>query len=91
MVVVANLLSGPQAKLGRRVVDRTGISGEFDMKLEFDFYADDPRNPNRLALTEPLGVSLFRAIEEQWGLKLTASKDNVTVLVVDSASPPTEN
>ena len=91
MVVVTSLLRGPQAKLGRRVVDRPGISGEFDMKLEFDFSADDRRNPNRQTLNEPLSVTLFRTIEEQWRLKLTASKDTVTVLVVDEDSPPTEN
>jgi uncharacterized protein (TIGR03435 family) len=91
MLVVADLLSSPQTKLGRPVVDRTGIPGYFDMQLEFDFYADESRNPDRQAIAEPLSASLITAIQEQWGLKLVSAKDSVTVLVVDAASPPTDN
>jgi uncharacterized protein (TIGR03435 family) len=78
--------------LGREVVDRTGLSGTFDVDLlylpEFpvggvspDRLAFDPRFQGRPGLTT--------ALREQLGLKLESSRGPVDVLVIDSVERPT--
>jgi uncharacterized protein (TIGR03435 family) len=64
---------------GRFVVDRTGLTGLFDLDFEFtpDQSADTP------------GASLFTALQEQLGLKLDAQRAPVEVLVIDSVAQPT--
>jgi uncharacterized protein (TIGR03435 family) len=84
MTVLADMLSSePLTGLGRIVVDRTGIPGEFNLVLDYPF--PPPATPE-------LGVpSLFTAIQEQLGLKLEPAKGTRTVLVIDDTKPPTEN
>ena len=63
------------------VSDQTGLKGEYDFKL--DYATDD--NPET-------GRSISRALQEQLGLKLEATKGPVEVLVIDSVNrTPTEN
>jgi uncharacterized protein (TIGR03435 family) len=69
--------------LGRPVVDRTALTGDFDLDLAF--------NPG-IGLSAAPGddtVSIFVAIEEQLGLRLESDKAPVKVLVIDSAQLPT--
>jgi bla regulator protein BlaR1 len=67
---------------GRTVVDRTGLTGRFDITLSY-------ANPNAVAAG---GVSeapeLFTALQEQLGLKLEATRGPVEVLVIDGAQHP---
>ena len=78
---LADHLSGPLYQLGRQVVDRTGLKGNYDFTLEWA--ASDSDAP---------GQSLFTALQEQLGLKLEAQRSSVDVLVVDSMEKaPTEN
>ena len=70
--------------IDRPVVDRTGITGRFDFRL--DWTPDEM--PSDAADAPP---SLLKAIEEQLGLKLTATRAMVDVLVVDSAVKPPPN
>jgi uncharacterized protein (TIGR03435 family) len=70
---------------GRTVVDRTGITGEFN----YDIRCAPLNNPiGAESLSEP---SLFTALQEQLGLKLEASRAPVQVLVIDRAERPTDN
>jgi uncharacterized protein (TIGR03435 family) len=85
MTLVANMLSAQVTNLGRPVVDRTGLAGEWDFDLEVSFA---PPNPNATDTTAP---SLFVALQEQLGLKLEPGRATVNVLVVDKAQAPTEN
>lgn len=73
------------SSLDRPFVDRTGLSGNFDVNLEWTSSVDVGLQPsdNR--------VSLFTALEEQLGLKLRPAKSLAEVLIVDAAEPPTEN
>jgi len=89
MEVLAQMLSRPGVALGRPVVDRTDLSGEFDFDFEYQFNRQAPNGGP--APADPLAPSLFTALQEQLGLKLESSKGTVESIVVDSEERPTEN
>lgn len=64
---------------GRYVVDKTGLSGSYDLELEF--------TPDQSPDTT--GPSLFTAMQEQLGLKLDSQRAPVEVLVIDRLERPT--
>jgi bla regulator protein BlaR1 len=69
--------------LMRPVLNRTGLEGIYNIRLDFaplEGVGDDTPAP-----------SLFTAIQEQLGLKLEATKGPVEVLVIDSAEKPDAN
>jgi uncharacterized protein (TIGR03435 family) len=68
---------------GRIVVDRTGLAGRYDLKLQW--------TPDDVAAAEGSPPSLFTALEEQLGLRLKAAKEPVPVLVIDHVEPPSPN
>lgn len=78
----------------RPVVDKTGLKGLYDIKLQ---WTPDPGltaapTPGGVPSTAaPLGPSLFTAIEDQLGLRLEAGKGPLPVLVIDSVQKPSEN
>jgi uncharacterized protein (TIGR03435 family) len=69
-----------EMQLGRPVLDRTGLQGEFDFKVE---YATND-NPD-------VGASIFTAVQDQLGLKLEATKGPLEMLVIDHAEKPSAN
>jgi uncharacterized protein (TIGR03435 family) len=85
--VTMEVLTGElAAATGRAVVNRTGLTGEFDFDLR---YAADLNTLADLdAVTTP---ELTTAVQEQLGLRLQASRGPVEVLVVDQVMMPTEN
>lgn len=97
MASLAQLLS---QQLGRTVVDKTGIAGNFDIELQWTpepgqgvgpFGGAMPPPPDAVAPVDSNGPTIFTAIQEQLGLKLDSAKGPVDIIVVDSASKPTEN
>lgn len=82
MSSVANSLS---YQLHRTVLDRTGLSGKFD--LSFSWLT--PYGPD--ASRESSESSLLTALREQLGLKLQSAKGPVEVLVVNHLEMPSEN
>jgi uncharacterized protein (TIGR03435 family) len=77
--------------LNRTVIDKTGLTGMFDFHLEF---APDDLTPGITAAgdgSDPLGPSIFAALQEQLGLKLEAGKGPVELLVIDHVQKPSEN
>jgi uncharacterized protein (TIGR03435 family) len=83
-------------RLDRPVIDATGIPGRFDLKLNWspDETQSNPEmpNPNQPpAAADETRPSIFRALEEQLGLRLEGRKAPVEILVVDRAERPTEN
>jgi uncharacterized protein (TIGR03435 family) len=88
------------ANVDRPVIDRTGLTGRFDVRLEF-VRDNIPAGPARLngvdvpSLPDPpadtAGPSIFTAVQEQLGLKLSPEKGSVEVLIVDHAEKATEN
>jgi bla regulator protein blaR1 len=84
--LLANLLSRP-------VYDRTNLTGNFDIQLDYtpDQMPQIPPGvtlPPGLTLPSPDGPSLNTALEEQLGLKLDATRGPVDVLVIDSVAQP---
>jgi uncharacterized protein (TIGR03435 family) len=68
--------------LGRAVIDKTGLKGKFDFKLEWT--PDEAR-------TDGEGSSIFTALQEQLGLKLENTRGMVDIVVVDRLEKATEN
>lgn len=73
--------------LDRNVVDKTGLTSFYDITLKWQ----DGAGAVESGLQDGSSPSLFTALQEQLGLKLTNSKGPVDVLVVDKASRPEEN
>jgi uncharacterized protein (TIGR03435 family) len=63
------------------VVNQTGIEGVFDLALQWS--PESTPTDNR--------PSIFTAVQEQLGLRLTAERAPIEVLVIDHAEPPSEN
>jgi uncharacterized protein (TIGR03435 family) len=82
---------------GRIVMDKTGLTGNYDFTLMWtpdQMPQRPPGAPEPLingVPIDPNGPSLFTAIQEQLGLKLDSQRGQVTVLVIDRAEHPTEN
>ena len=64
--------------VGRPVVDRTGLAGNFEMQLRF---APDLRDIGR--------GSIFAALPEQLGVRLEAARGPIETIVIESARLPT--
>ena len=68
------------------MLDQTGLTGWFEFTL--DWAVDDAADTNGAA-TRP---SIFTAVQEQFGLKLSATKGPAEMIVVDRADKvPTDN
>jgi bla regulator protein BlaR1 len=77
---------------GRPVVDRTGLTGIYDLELTWTPEAPPAGRDGGLPPgVDPNGPSVFTALQEQLGLKLEATTGPVEVLVIDSADRPTPN
>jgi uncharacterized protein (TIGR03435 family) len=77
----------------RPIVDRTGLSGDYVVSLEFlgEPAAGSPQGAPAPAASPPPGdaASLFTALQEQLGLKLDARREPTEVLMIDSVEQPT--
>lgn len=81
-------LAGDIARTVRRsVIDKTGLTGTYDLHLE---WIDAPLNdiPNPETSDRP---SIFTAVTEQLGLKLESAKGPVEVIVIDRMERPSRN
>jgi len=70
------------ANLHRPVLDKTGLTGSYDYKLE---WAREDAASNSDA------PSIFAALQEQLGLRLEAMKAPVETMVIDRVEKPSEN
>ena len=75
----------------RNVIDKTGLKGVYDFRLEYSHEGLRPL-PGAPASIPGNAPSLFTAVQEQLGLKLEAAKEPIDVLVVDQINKtPTDN
>jgi uncharacterized protein (TIGR03435 family) len=71
--------------LDRPVIDRTGLTGRFDVDVEY-------AAPDVPDTADASGrVSIFTALQEQLGLRLQPEDVPMEVLIVDSIARPTDN
>jgi uncharacterized protein (TIGR03435 family) len=86
MALFAGTTLSVRLDLDRPVIDKTGLQGIFDLHLEFGA-------PNSLPVgaAADMSPSIFTALQEQLGLKLSPDKGPVDVLVVDHVERPSEN
>jgi bla regulator protein blaR1 len=85
------------ARLGRPVVDKTGLKGNYAFKLHWtpdQSEQENLRQAGEMVPPEPAdsdGPSLATAVQDQLGLKLQPNTEPVEVLVIDRAQEPAEN
>jgi len=68
-------------RLDRTVIDNTGLTGEYDLSLEWG--ADETADSSL--------PSIFTALQEQLGLRLESTKGPVEVIVINHVERPSEN
>ena len=81
--------------LDRPVVDQTGLTGKYDFQCKFtpddsQFNGHPPKLPPETDTTES-SPNLFDAMQQQLGLKLSAEKTAVDVLVIDHVEKHSDN
>lgn len=95
MAMLAQHLS---QQLGRTVIDKTGLAGDYDFNLTWTpepgqgggpFGGSLP--PEVLPAADSTGPTIFTALQEQLGLKLESQKGPVPVVVIEQIEKPSEN
>jgi uncharacterized protein (TIGR03435 family) len=84
-------------RLGRAVVDKTGLTGNYAFTLRWTPDASEEARlttegvPEPPSSDPPASVALTTAVQEQLGLQLEPHIEPVQVLVVDHAEQPSDN
>jgi uncharacterized protein (TIGR03435 family) len=81
---LSDLASAIADAVGRKIIDKTGLTGSADITLKWTDDVDAQQGG-------PNVISIFTALEEQLGLKLRSSKGPVDTLVIDHVEMPSEN
>jgi uncharacterized protein (TIGR03435 family) len=84
-------LTGPVTRVDRPVVDKTGLTGTFNLSLEFAPEINAPLPPGASFQPDPDGPTFFQALQEQLGLKLSPEMGSISVFVVDHVEEPSPN
>ena len=83
---ISRLIGWLQMRVDRPVVDRTGLTGNYAIRLEVPRLA--PAEPGAL----PSGTAdIVTAVREQLGLSLVRRTEPTTVLMIDHVEMPTPN
>jgi bla regulator protein blaR1 len=86
-------------ELGRVVIDKTDLTGEYDYALEYTpepgqggpESIGQPPDPIPQPHPETSGPSIFTALQEQLGLRLASQRGRVEIVVIDSVQKPSAN
>ena len=87
-------------QLGRRVIDKTELTGKYDFTLEWAPEPGQggleaiglPSDPNlKPPPVDPNRPSIFTALQEQLGLRLDSAKGPVDMILIESAEKPSAN
>jgi len=94
-VPIDRLVQPLSRMLARTVIDKTGLTGKYDITLEWG-QDEGPAAPAASdsplpAASDAQGPSIFTALQQQLGLKLDSQKGPVEVMVIDRAEKPSEN
>jgi hypothetical protein len=97
IVAVAQWSDFAGVRDGRPVVDKTGLRGFFNFKLQWspEGLPPQPLGPDGagpVAPSDPSGQpSLFTALQEQMGLRLESQTAPIEFIVIENIERPTEN
>jgi uncharacterized protein (TIGR03435 family) len=93
---IAQLARSLTDRLRRTVVNKTGLTGNYDIDLKWS--ADEAEFPGGKWTSDseepepdPAGPSLFAALQQQLGLKLVPNKGQTLVLIIDHLESPSAN
>jgi uncharacterized protein (TIGR03435 family) len=94
-IPIANLIPMLSRILGRTVIDKTELKGNFDISMQWtpdesqvpQFQPDGPKPPP----SDTTGPTIFTALQEQLGLKLESQKGPVDMFVIEHVEKPSEN
>jgi bla regulator protein BlaR1 len=94
---MADFVRALSEQLGRPVLDKTGLTGKYDVALQWTPGESElpmlsrtegtPSAPN----FAPPGSAIFTAIQDQLGLELESQDSPVETLVIDHVERPSEN
>jgi len=97
-IPISNLANNLSGQVHRTVVDKTGLTGKYDIALQWTpdegsapMFPGGAPPPGAPPPPDPNGPSIFTALQEQLGLRLDATKGPVETLVIDHVEPPSEN
>jgi len=93
MRMLANWLG---IRVGRDVVDKTGLEGTYDLTMHWDADSQrlttaDPRLGTVDTPSDSSGLTIFTALKQQLGLKLEPQKGPVEIIIIDHLEKPSEN
>jgi uncharacterized protein (TIGR03435 family) len=85
--------------VGRPVLDKTGLTGKFDVRLtwtpdpnqNFGRFGPLPPGAEAPPATDSDGPSIFTAVQQQLGLRLDSEKAPAEAIVIDRVEKPSEN
>jgi uncharacterized protein (TIGR03435 family) len=81
-------------RLGSTIVDKTGLTGKYDVKMQWQEEERPPSLPGEPSAPVPQdssGPSIYTALQEQLGLKLESRKAPIQVIVIDHVEKPSAN
>ncbi len=88
---MADLAAQVASGLKQQVIDKTGLTGRYDLRLDVTRFATTGGDPNVEIRQDPLSFAVT-AFQDQLGLKLEAGKADVRFLVIESINRvPTAN
>jgi uncharacterized protein (TIGR03435 family) len=83
-----------QSYAQRPVIDKSGLEGLYDLRLQFAMEASQSSLGGAapgITASDPSGPSFFTAMQEQLGLRFESAKTAVEILIVDHVEQPSEN
>ena len=94
-ITMAEFAARALTRIDRPVIDKTGLTGRYDIHLEYAITGSMRVNggeaPDVTLPADPAGASMFSAVQSQLGLRLASDKAPIDVIVVDSIERPSEN
>jgi uncharacterized protein (TIGR03435 family) len=78
-------------RLGRPVVDQTGLSGRYDFTLTWNPEPDSASPSDAQAKSDLPRITFLEALQDQLGLKLKAGKAPVRTILIDHVESPSPN
>jgi len=99
-VPISNLVRMLSQQTGRTVIDKTGLTGDYDFTLQLPpmkgpipmphAAGDAPAGADDAA-DDSSGPSIFTALQDQLGLKLESQRAPLPLIVIDHVEQPSEN